>query len=105
MRLYKWNTHSSGALIPSEQGHHAMSLHPQLLADAPLTSRSGIFRLKALFAEQRAKESSESRLRSDWEELAIEWHMMANLADGAKNDNSQTEFAKTAERTPIKRGV
>jgi pilus assembly protein Flp/PilA len=61
-----------------------MSLHPQLLADAPRTNRSGIFRLKALFCEQRARESSEPRSRSDWEELAIEWHMMANLASGAK---------------------
>jgi pilus assembly protein Flp/PilA len=60
-----------------------MSLHPQLLADAPRANRSGIFRLKALFSEQRARESSEPRARSDWKELAIEWHMMANLASGA----------------------
>jgi hypothetical protein len=61
-----------------------MRLHPQLLAKAPVTSRSSIFRLKALFSEQRARESSEPRSRNDWEELAIEWHMMANLAAEAK---------------------
>ena len=70
-----------------------MNLHPQLLADAPITSRSGIFRLKALFSEQRAKESSEPRSRHDWEELAIEWHMMANLAASMKNESIQVDIA------------
>jgi hypothetical protein len=69
-----------------------MSLHPQLLANTP-TNRSGIFRLKALFSEQRARESSEPRSRNDWEELAIEWHMMANLAAGAKTESSQIDVA------------
>jgi hypothetical protein len=62
-----------------------MSLHPQLLANAPFADRSGVFRMKALFSEERARESSEPRSRSDWEELAIEWHMIANLADEAKH--------------------
>jgi hypothetical protein len=61
-----------------------MSLHPQILANAPFANRSGIFRMKALFSEQRARESSEPTSRSNWEELAIEWHTMANLADGAE---------------------
>lgn len=80
-----------------------MSLHPQFLANAPFTGRSGIFRLKALFSEQRARESSEPRSRNDWQELAIEWHMMANLAADAKSESSQIDIAGTAERTPIKR--
>jgi len=82
-----------------------MSLHPRLLANAPITSRSGIFRVQALFSEQRARELSDLKSRSDWEELAIEWHMMANLAAGAKSENSQIDVAETAERTPIMRGV
>jgi hypothetical protein len=62
-----------------------MRLHPQLMAKAPITSRSSIFHLKALFSEQRAKETSEPRSRDDWTELAIEWHTLANLtADGDK---------------------
>jgi hypothetical protein len=70
-----------------------MRLHPQLLAKAPLASRSSIFRLKALFSEQRAKESSGPRARDDWEELAIEWHMMANLAANAKTESIQIDDA------------
>jgi hypothetical protein len=68
-----------------------MRLHPQLLANAPTINRSSIFRLKALFSEQRARESSEPRSRNDWEELAIEWHMMANLAADAKTVSVQID--------------
>jgi hypothetical protein len=48
-------------------------------------------RLKALYSEQRARESSEPRSKEDWEELAIEWHMLANLAARAKG--AQIDFA------------
>jgi hypothetical protein len=70
-----------------------MRLHPQLMAKAPITSRSSIFRLKALFSEQRAKESSEPRARDDWEELANEWHMMANLTANTKQESMQIDDA------------
>jgi hypothetical protein len=74
-------------------GHPHMSSHLQLLVSAPITSRSNIFRLKALFSEQRARESSEPRSRNDWEELAIEWHTMANLAARAKGESVKTDVA------------
>jgi hypothetical protein len=61
-----------------------MTLHQPVLANAPISSRSGVFRLKALFSEERARESSDPTSRKDWEELAIEWHMMANLADAGE---------------------
>jgi hypothetical protein len=80
----------AGWSVPS-QGHHHMSLHPQLLANAPFASRSGIFRLKALFSEQRAEEACEPRSRADWTELAIEWHMMANLAANANGESIQID--------------
>ena len=70
-----------------------MSLHPQLLAKAPVTSRSSIFRLKALFSEQRARDSIETRSRLDWEELAIEWHMMASFAARINGEIPQIEVA------------
>ena len=70
-----------------------MSLHPQQLTDAAITNRSGIFRLKALFSEQRARESSEPRSREEWKELAIEWHLMANLAGGEKSERLQNDAA------------
>ncbi len=48
-----------------------------------------MFRLKAPFSEQRARESIDPRSKHDWEELAIEWHMMANLAAGARGEKPQ----------------
>ena len=68
-----------------------MTLHEQILFSAPISDRSGIFRLKALFSEQRARESTNPTARQDWEELAIEWHMMANLAARANGEISQIE--------------
>jgi hypothetical protein len=68
-----------------------MTLHEQILSSAPISDRSGIFRLKALFSEQRARESTNPTARQDWEELAIEWHMMANLAARANGEISQIE--------------
>lgn len=70
-----------------------MTLHQETSASAPNPGRSEKFRLKALFSEQRARESTDQRSRHDWEELAIEWHMMANLAAGANGDSSQIEIA------------
>jgi len=70
-----------------------MSVHLRLLTAAPAASRSGIFRLKALFSEQRARESNDPRSRLDWEELAIEWHAMASLAAPTDGEISKTEVA------------
>jgi hypothetical protein len=36
--------------------------------------------LKALSSEQRARDSTDPTSKQDWEELAIEWHTIANLA-------------------------
>ena len=57
-----------------------MAHHRPVLPTALIASRSGVFRLKALFSEERARESTDPTSRDDWQELAIEWHMMANLA-------------------------
>jgi hypothetical protein len=70
-----------------------MTLREQTLSSAPISDRSGIFRLKALFSEQRARESTNPTAKQDWEELAIEWHMMANLAARANGEISQIEVA------------
>jgi hypothetical protein len=73
------------------KGHRHMRLDPRLLANTSTNTRSGIFRLKALFSEQRARQVREPRSRSDWEELAIEWHAMANLATGTKTESTQID--------------
>ncbi len=38
------------------------------------------YRTKALLCEQRAIETTDPASKRDWEELAIEWHTMANFA-------------------------
>jgi hypothetical protein len=65
-----------------------MTLRQPVLPNAPIASRSGVFRLKALFSEERARESTDETSRKDWEELAIEWHMMANLAAEGGGESS-----------------
>ena len=63
-----------------------MTLHQPALAHAPIASRAEVFRLKALFSEERARESTDQTFREDWQELAMEWHLMANLAAGAGSE-------------------
>jgi hypothetical protein len=46
----------------------------------PFKSRTDMYRAKALDCEQRAREASDPTSKRDWEELAIEWHTMANFA-------------------------
>jgi hypothetical protein len=48
-----------------------------------MTSRSKIFRLKALECEQRARETTDPASKENWQELAIEWHAIANADDDA----------------------
>jgi hypothetical protein len=68
-----------------------MTFHQEIVASAPNPNRSERYRLKALISEQRARESTDQRSKYDWEELAIEWHMMANLAAGENGEISQIE--------------
>ena len=51
----------------------------------PFKSRTDMYRAKALDCEQRAREASEPTSKRDWEELAIEWHTMANFAAREKS--------------------
>ena len=57
-----------------------MTLHQKIPKRAPVTDRSDVFRLKALFCEERARESSNLTSKQDWAELAMDWHTMAHLA-------------------------
>jgi hypothetical protein len=68
--------------------------HQPVLASAPIASRSGVFRLKAQFSEARAREATDPTSRNDWEELAIEWHMMANPAAGASGEIFPIDVAR-----------
>ncbi|RTL50875.1 MAG: hypothetical protein EKK40_12285 [Bradyrhizobiaceae bacterium] len=43
-----------------------------------MTYRSDFFRLRAIAAEQWAHEATDPAVRSEWEQIAIEWHAMAS---------------------------
>jgi hypothetical protein len=64
-----------------------MTLHQQIPTSAPTTDRSDLFRMKALFCEERSRESSDPTSKQDWAELAIEWHTMAHLAARLNGDS------------------
>jgi hypothetical protein len=51
-----------------------------------LKSLTDNYRIKALACEQRAIEVSDPASKRDWQELAIEWHTMANFAAKANGD-------------------
>lgn len=59
-----------------------MTLHHHIATATPVSDRPDAFRLKALFCEQSARESTDPRSRQGWEELAIDWHTMSNRAAG-----------------------
>jgi len=56
-------------------------------------NRTDMYRMKALVCEQRAIEASESTSKQDWEELAIEWHTMANFAARADGEAALIDVA------------
>jgi hypothetical protein len=58
-----------------------------------MTSRSKIYRLKALACEQRARETTDSASKESWQELAIAWHMIANATAKADDDAPQGQFS------------
>ena len=45
-----------------------------------------MYRMKALACEQRARDTCDPTSKRDWEELAIEWHTMANFAARATGE-------------------
>jgi hypothetical protein len=43
-----------------------------------MKAQSRTFRLRAVLSEQRARDASDPIIKAEWEELAIEWHLLAN---------------------------
>lgn len=58
-----------------------------------MTYRSTICRLKALTCEKRAQESTDPSIKESWQELAIEWHTIANATAKADDDACQLQFS------------
>jgi hypothetical protein len=67
---------------------------PQQIRKTRGGDRSCLFRMRALFCEQRADQTSEHASKQEWQELAIEWHTTANLAlvHGEKSPHAAVSF-------------
>jgi hypothetical protein len=50
------------------------------------------YRLRSLASEQRALKESDPDLKKGWQDLAIEWHLLANLAAQAADDKPQVDI-------------
>jgi hypothetical protein len=53
-----------------------------------------MFRTKAIVCEQRGRESLDPAIKRQWEELAIEWHALANFAARETGEIIVTEPSK-----------
>jgi hypothetical protein len=71
-----------------------MALHQQILTSAPTTDQSDVFRSRAILCEQEARQSRDWTSKQDWELLAIECHMMADLATRTNGESSQIDVAR-----------
>jgi len=47
---------------------------------ACMAEPSSTYRLRALASEQRAREASDPAFKREWEDLAIQWHLIAHIA-------------------------
>ena len=71
-----------------------MALHQQLLTSVPTTDQSDVFRSRAILCEREARQSRDWTSKQDWELLAIECHMMADLATRTNGESSQIDVAR-----------
>ena len=77
-----------------------MTLHKQIRKSALVTDQSDVFRSKAPFCEERAREASNLTSKQDWAELAMDWHTMAHLATRLTG-----EFQMKLSDLPISFGI
>jgi hypothetical protein len=51
-------------------------------------------RVKAFFCERQAKKCADVPIKQQWEELAIQWHFMANRAAQLSGETSEVASFK-----------
>jgi hypothetical protein len=51
--------------------------------------QSEVHRARAVVCERRALEATDAKIKAEWTELAIEWHLMATV--NAKDENSEIQ--------------
>ena len=56
-----------------------------------MKAQSRTYRLWAVQNEQRARDASDPLIKAEWEELAIEWHLLANAIAQASGEPPQID--------------
>jgi hypothetical protein len=56
-------------------------------------TQSEVYRLRAVTCEQRAGQVTDPALKREWEELGIEWHLLANETLMARGDDGRIDVA------------
>jgi hypothetical protein len=54
-----------------------------------MKAESRTYRLRAIQCEYRADAVSEPHLKAEWQELAFEWHLLANAVGKASGEDGQ----------------
>jgi len=54
---------------------------------------SRTFRLRTVQSEQRAHAASDPVAKAEWEELAIQWHLLANAGAQSSDEGGEIDFA------------
>lgn len=58
-----------------------------------MAEQSATYRLRALASEQRAREASDPTIKKEWEDLAIQWHLIANIAAELRGQRPRIDTA------------
>jgi hypothetical protein len=58
-----------------------------------MKAESRTFRLRAVQSEQRARDASDPLIKAEWDELAIEWHLLANAIARGSGEDPQIDIA------------
>jgi hypothetical protein len=58
-----------------------------------MADQSNVYRLRAVACEQRSKQTADPTVKKEWDELAIEWHLLANIVAQATNKIPKIDVA------------
>ena len=58
-----------------------------------MAEQSATYRLRALASEQRAREASDPAIKKEWEDLAIQWHLIAHIAAELRGQRPRIDTA------------
>ena len=58
-----------------------------------MEAQSRTYRLRAVQSEQRARNASDPLVKAEWNELAIEWHLLAGAVAQAAGEAPEIDVA------------